>query len=66
MAAGAPTPKGAGPGPLAGTTVLDLSTVPRRASTIARNRPQETERLAEPFVRSVERVYGIRPEVEGS
>ena len=48
--------------------VLDLATVPRRASAIAQNTSQGGERLYVPFVESVERVYGWRPEVgpEGS
>ena len=48
--------------------VLDLATVPRRASAIAENSPQGGDRLYVPFVESVERVYGWRPEVgpEGS
>ena len=48
--------------------VLDLATVPRRASAIAQNPEQGAERLYGPFVESVERVYGWRPEIgpEGS
>ncbi|HYA10750.1 MAG TPA: TatD family hydrolase [Thermoplasmata archaeon] len=45
--------------------VLDLATVPRRAAAIARRSPADAERLAVPFVRSVEEVYGVRPEVDG-
>ena len=43
--------------------VLDLATVPRRALAIAENPSQGPERLWVPFVESVERVYGWRPEV---
>jgi TatD-related deoxyribonuclease len=43
--------------------VLDLATVPRRATAIARQGPSGVERLAVPFVRSVEAVYGVTPEV---
>jgi TatD-related deoxyribonuclease len=43
--------------------VLDLATVPRRAAAIARRSPSEAERLVVPFVRSVEQVYGITPEL---
>jgi len=43
--------------------VLDLSTVPRRAVGIAQDPDQGPERLFVPFVESVERVYGWRPEV---
>lgn len=48
--------------------VLDLSTVPRRASAIAENPAHGADRLYVPFVESVERVYGWRPEIgpEGS
>jgi len=44
--------------------VLDLATVPRRAAAIARGSPSGAERLAVPFVRSVEQVYGLTPELE--
>ncbi|HTW55845.1 MAG TPA: TatD family hydrolase [Thermoplasmata archaeon] len=43
--------------------VLDLATVPRRASAIAA--AGTAERLWTPFVDAVERVYGWRPEVDG-
>lgn len=43
--------------------VLDLVTVPRRASAIAQDSPEGPDRLYVPFVDSVERVYGWRPEV---
>ena len=42
--------------------VLDLATVPRRATAIAERDPDEVERLWIPFVRSFETVYGWRPE----
>jgi TatD-related deoxyribonuclease len=43
--------------------VLDLATVPRRALAIAEERPGGEERLVTPFVRSIEKVYGLRLEV---
>lgn len=43
--------------------VLDLATVPRRAAALARRSPQGADRLSIPFVRSVEEVYGVTPEV---
>jgi len=43
--------------------VLDLATVPRRASAIARDPAGGEERLYVPFVESVEKVYGWRPEL---
>ncbi len=43
--------------------VLDLATVPRRAAAIAAGAPGAVERLWGPFVTSVERVYGFRPEL---
>jgi TatD-related deoxyribonuclease len=43
--------------------VLDLATVPRRAAAIAENSEQGSDLLWVPFVESVERVYGFRPEV---
>ncbi|HXY12838.1 MAG TPA: TatD family hydrolase [Thermoplasmata archaeon] len=43
--------------------VLDLSTVPRRANAIASDPAQGEELLWVPFVESVERVYGWRPEL---
>jgi TatD-related deoxyribonuclease len=48
--------------------VLDLATVPRRATAIAEDPAQGADRLWVPFVESVERVYGWRPELspEGS
>ena len=45
--------------------VLDLATVPRRAAALVAQEPAEAaERLYVPFVESVERVYGWRPEVD--
>ncbi|MGP8158794.1 MAG: TatD family hydrolase [Thermoplasmata archaeon] len=43
--------------------VLDLATVPRRATVIAEDPAQGADRLWVPFVESIERVYGWRPEV---
>jgi len=43
--------------------VLDLATVPRRATAIANDPERGSELLWIPFVESVERVYGWRPEV---
>jgi TatD-related deoxyribonuclease len=43
--------------------VLDLATVPRRAAGIAGRGPGDAERLAVPFVQSVQEVYGLRPEL---
>lgn len=43
--------------------VLDLETVPRRAAALARRSPSAVEGLATPFVRSVQEVYGVTPEV---
>jgi TatD-related deoxyribonuclease len=43
--------------------VLDLATVPRRATAIAEDPNRDADRLWVPFVESVERVYGWRPEV---
>jgi hypothetical protein len=40
--------------------VLDLATVPRRATGVA-DEPSQVERLRIPFVDSVERVYGFTP-----
>jgi TatD-related deoxyribonuclease len=45
--------------------VLDLATVPRRAAAIARAAPSDADRLATPFVRSVQEVYGLTPELPG-
>ena len=45
--------------------VLDLSTVPRRAAAVARRSPSEAEALSIPFVRSVQEVYGLTPELAG-
>ncbi len=42
--------------------VLDIATVPRRARAIAESGPSGAESLWVPFVESVERVYGWRPE----
>lgn len=45
--------------------VLDLATVPRRAAAILSQDPAGgAERLYVPFVESVEKVYGWRPEVD--
>jgi TatD-related deoxyribonuclease len=43
--------------------VLDLTTVPRRAHAIAEATEGGADRLWVPFVESVERVYGWRPEL---
>jgi TatD-related deoxyribonuclease len=43
--------------------VLDLATVPRRALAIAEGGPSGGEALWVPFVDSIERVYGWRPEL---
>lgn len=43
--------------------VLDLETVPRRARWLAEGTPGAAERLWGPFVESVEKVYGRRPEL---
>ena len=43
--------------------VLDLATVPRRATAIAGQSTSDAERLAVPFVRSVEQVYGLTPQL---
>jgi TatD-related deoxyribonuclease len=44
--------------------VLDLATVPRRAAAVVSQDPSSgAERLYVPFVESVERVYGWRPEL---
>jgi len=43
--------------------VLDLATVPRRAVAIAEGGDRGTDLLWTPFVESIERVYGWRPEV---
>ena len=45
--------------------VLDLTTVPRRATMLASEPGERAERLWIPFATSVERVYGVRPEVPG-
>jgi TatD-related deoxyribonuclease len=42
--------------------VLDIATVPRRASALARDQPDRVDRLRVPFVESVHKVYGITPE----
>jgi TatD-related deoxyribonuclease len=42
--------------------VLDLATVPRRASRLVEQDPDAGERLRIPFVRSFEEVYGWTPE----
>ncbi len=41
--------------------VLDLTTIPRRATAIA-EQAEDAEQLWIPFVESIERVYGFRPE----
>ncbi len=43
--------------------VLDLATVPRRATAIAEDPNLKSDLLWGPFVESVERVYGWRPEL---
>lgn len=43
--------------------VLDIETVPRRARAVADRSPAAAESLWTPFVRSIEQVYGLRPEV---
>ncbi|MCI4363547.1 MAG: TatD family hydrolase [Thermoplasmata archaeon] len=42
--------------------VLDLATIPRRVSTLLDRDPSSVERLRQPFVESVEAVYGFRPD----
>ena len=42
--------------------VLDIATVPRRASAIARQYPDRVDRLRIPFVESVRKLYGFAPE----
>jgi TatD-related deoxyribonuclease len=42
--------------------VLDIATVPRRAVAIARDHPDQLDRLRVPFVESVRRLYGFTPE----
>ena len=44
--------------------VLDLATVPRRAQALSES-PSGADALWVPFVESVERVYGFRPELVG-
>jgi TatD-related deoxyribonuclease len=46
--------------------VLDLTTVPKRARTIADASPDGAERLRVPFVDSIRTVYGWRPEPGGA
>jgi TatD-related deoxyribonuclease len=41
--------------------VLDIATVPRRASAVARDHPDQVERLRIPFVDSVRKLYGFTP-----
>jgi TatD-related deoxyribonuclease len=48
--------------PLRPGAVLDIATVPRRAAAIARDHPDQLERLRIPFVDSVRRLYGFTPE----
>jgi TatD-related deoxyribonuclease len=43
--------------------VLDLATVPRRATAIASQGPEAAERLRIPFETSIEKVYGVHPRV---
>jgi TatD-related deoxyribonuclease len=43
--------------------VLDLATVPRRATALCETSEDAVELLSVPFVESVEKVYGFRPEV---
>ncbi len=43
--------------------VLDLTTIPRRAAALVAADPAAAERLRGPFVESIGRVYGWRPEV---
>ncbi len=43
--------------------VLDLATVPRRAAAIAARSAEAADGLFRPFVESVERVYGWRPQL---
>lgn len=45
--------------------VLDLATVPRRAHALSES-PSEVDALWVPFVESIERVYGFRPELVGA
>jgi len=42
--------------------VLDIATVPRRATALARDHPDRVERLRIPFVESVRKLYGFVPE----
>ncbi len=42
--------------------VLDLTTIPRRATALSAADPAAADRLREPFVESIRRVYGWRPE----
>ncbi len=46
--------------------VLDLGTIPKRARAAYAKDPGVSERLRVPFVESVERVYGVRPEPVGA
>jgi TatD-related deoxyribonuclease len=46
--------------------VLDLATVPRRATALSETSEEAAELLWVPFVDSVEKVYGFRPEVPAS
>jgi TatD-related deoxyribonuclease len=46
--------------------VLDLATVPRRATALSETTEDAAELLWVPFVESVEKVYGFRPEVSAS
>jgi TatD-related deoxyribonuclease len=41
--------------------VLDIATVPRRAAALAREHPDQLERLRIPFVDSVRKLYGFTP-----
>ena len=46
--------------------VLDIATIPRRARAIADGSEDDRDALWIPFVESVERVYGWRPEIVGA
>lgn len=45
--------------------VLDLETVPKRATAVAAQHPELLERLRIPFVSSIEAVYGLTPTRSG-
>jgi TatD-related deoxyribonuclease len=48
--------------------VLDIATVPRRAAALARDHPDQVDRLRIPFVEAIRKLYGFTPErrLEGS